>query len=297
MRRRWRRAGQVVPADGAARAARRIHPARGARAVVAGELAAKPGGALVPIGGDDVRWQPNADGPGRSGAGPRHGGLRDAGGCHRRLARPRAPAGSRSAAVTRALARLSARLPGAGHAAACADARAQHDPVRASTIGWSTRARRATSCSTGRSWTAGRGRRPPYYGQPLYPYVLALAHWLTGEGLFGPLALQFAALGLVMVGRRCWRAARSARALDGLVGRGGRCWRCVQLETEHLKVARQLFNENLYMPLVMASLIVLVGLARGPRRHLVARAAGRRAARADGDQRAHSSCSSSRSRC
>ena len=38
----------------------------------------------------------------------------------------------------------------------------------------------------------------------------------------------------------------------------------VQLEPEHFKVARQLFNENLYMPLVMASLIVMVSLARKP---------------------------------
>src|SRR5262249_34111421 len=34
---------------------------------------------------------------------------------------------------------------------------------------------------------------------------------------------------------------------------------------EHFKIARQLFNENLYMPLVMASLIVLVGFARRDR--------------------------------
>src|SRR5262249_18925437 len=46
----------------------------------------------------------------------------------------------------------------------------------------------------------GQRHAPPYYGQPLYPYALAMAHRLTGEGLFGPLVLQFAALGLVIVG-------------------------------------------------------------------------------------------------
>src|SRR5204863_6339266 len=46
----------------------------------------------------------------------------------------------------------------------------------------------------------GQGHAPPFYGQPLYPYVLALLHKLTGEGLFGPIALQFAALGGVVVG-------------------------------------------------------------------------------------------------
>src|SRR5207244_11653308 len=46
----------------------------------------------------------------------------------------------------------------------------------------------------------GQGHAPPFYGQPLYPYVLAVAHRLTGESLFGPLALQFAAPGGVLVG-------------------------------------------------------------------------------------------------
>src|SRR5262249_28784974 len=39
----------------------------------------------------------------------------------------------------------------------------------------------------------------------------------------------------------------------------------LQAEPEHFKIARQLFNENLYMPLVMASLVVLVTLARRDR--------------------------------
>ena len=38
----------------------------------------------------------------------------------------------------------------------------------------------------------------------------------------------------------------------------------LQLEGEHFKIARQLFNENLYMPLVMASLVLIVGMARKP---------------------------------
>jgi hypothetical protein len=107
----------------------------------------------------------------------------------------------------------------------------------------------------------GQGHAAPFYGQPLYLYVLALAHRLTGEGLFGPLVLQFAGLGLVaaMVALLAHRAFGSR--LDGLVALAALLV-LLQLEPEHVKVARQLFNENLYMPLVMASLIVLVGLAR-----------------------------------
>ena len=107
----------------------------------------------------------------------------------------------------------------------------------------------------------GQGHAPPFYGQPLYPYVLALAHRLTGESLFGPLALQFAALGGVLVGHGGAGAAR-VRLAPGRPGCAGVPVAAAAARAEHFKVARQLFNENLYMPLVMASLIVLVGLAR-----------------------------------
>jgi 4-amino-4-deoxy-L-arabinose transferase-like glycosyltransferase len=107
----------------------------------------------------------------------------------------------------------------------------------------------------------GQGHAPPFYGQPLYPYVLALAHRLTGESLFGPLALQYAALGLVVVSTAVLARRAFGSRLDGLVALA--CmWGLLQLEAEHFKVARQLFNENLYMPLVMASLIVVVSVAR-----------------------------------
>ncbi|HET6316095.1 MAG TPA: glycosyltransferase family 39 protein, partial [Chloroflexota bacterium] len=107
----------------------------------------------------------------------------------------------------------------------------------------------------------GQGRAPPFYGQPLYPYVLALAHRLTGEGLFGPLTLQFLALGLVVVGTAVLARRAFSGWTDGLVAAA--CLLVLlQLEAEHFKVARQLFTENVYMPLVMASLVTVVGLAR-----------------------------------
>ena len=107
----------------------------------------------------------------------------------------------------------------------------------------------------------GLGHAGPFYGQPLYPYVLALAHRLTGEGLFGPLVLQFAGLGLVAALVAVLAHRAFGARLDGLVALAVFLV-LLQLEPEHVKVARQLFNENLYMPLVMASLIALVGLAR-----------------------------------
>ncbi|MCA1647918.1 MAG: hypothetical protein LC797_21460 [Chloroflexi bacterium] len=110
---------------------------------------------------------------------------------------------------------------------------------------------------------SGQGHASPFYGQPLYPYVLAVAHRLTGESLFGPLALQYAALGGVLVGAAVLARRAFGDWLDGLVALAF-LWLLVQLEAEHFKVARQLFNENVYMPLVMASLIVVVGFARKP---------------------------------
>ncbi|HEY0582316.1 MAG TPA: glycosyltransferase family 39 protein, partial [Chloroflexota bacterium] len=110
----------------------------------------------------------------------------------------------------------------------------------------------------------GQGHGAPFYGQPLYPYVLALAHRLTGESVFGPLALQFASLGLVLVGAAVLARRAFGSRLDGLVALA--ClWLLTQLEAEHFKVARQLFNENLYMPLVMVSLTAVVSLARDRR--------------------------------
>lgn len=110
----------------------------------------------------------------------------------------------------------------------------------------------------------GQGHAAPFYGQPLYPYVLALAHWLTGESLFGPLVLQFAALGVLLVGTFVLAARAFGHRLDGLVALAA-LWLFIEVQPEYFKVARQLFNENLYMPLVVASLVVVVGFARRPR--------------------------------
>lgn len=110
----------------------------------------------------------------------------------------------------------------------------------------------------GPSMTDSLGHASPYYAQPLYAYALAVAHALTGESIFGPLVLQYAALGLVLVAT----AALGARLFGRTVGLAAFALFWAFLQQEHLKVARALFTENLYMPLVMASLLVLVGLSR-----------------------------------
>ena len=106
----------------------------------------------------------------------------------------------------------------------------------------------------------GQSHAAPFYGQPLYPYVLALLHRLSGESLFGPITLQFAALGLVVVGTGVLARRAFGTLVDGLAAVAFFAV-LLQLEPEHFKIARQLFNENLYMPLVMASLTALVTLA------------------------------------
>lgn len=105
--------------------------------------------------------------------------------------------------------------------------------------------------------TNGADSGPPYYAQPLYSYALALAHAATGEGLFGPLALQYAGVGLVLVATM----ALGARLFGPTVGLAALALFWAFLQQEHLKVARALLTENVYMPLVMASLLVLVRLS------------------------------------
>jgi hypothetical protein len=65
--------------------------------------------------------------------------------------------------------------------------------------------------------SGGQGHAAPFYGQPLYPYVLALAHRLTGESVFGPVVLQFAALGGVLSGTALLARRAFGTPLDGLV--------------------------------------------------------------------------------
>src|SRR6185436_7959092 len=43
------------------------------------------------------------------------------------------------------------------------------------------------------------GKGKPFFFQPFYPYYLAGLHWLTGEGLWGPIVLQIFGVGIAGV--------------------------------------------------------------------------------------------------
>lgn len=106
--------------------------------------------------------------------------------------------------------------------------------------------------------TGGVAQVGPYYAQPLYPYALAVAHLLTGEGLLGPLALQYAGIGFTAL----FLALLGTRLFGVTGGVAGLALFLAFLQQEHLRVARSLLNENLYSPLVAASLLALVALAQ-----------------------------------
>ncbi|MGI9147852.1 MAG: glycosyltransferase family 39 protein [Chloroflexota bacterium] len=218
-----------------------------------------PGGSLEPVAGQDVRWQPNSDGTQLSGG---LGLVAD----WAMLALVLAWAATGLIAARRS-GRLSRALIGAlplvllVYGVLLQAPQAGRATILSGLDDWLIYESSARDILlNGLLMDGGQGHAAPFYGQPLYPYVLALAHRLTGESVFGPLALQFAGLGLVVVGTAQLARRAFGSWLDGLVALA--CLLVLlQLESEHFKVARQLFNENVYMPLVIASLFVVVNLA------------------------------------
>lgn len=116
--------------------------------------------------------------------------------------------------------------------------------------------------------TNGEPSAPPYWAQVLYPYSLAVIHLVTGEGVFGAWVLNGTALGVTTLATTLL-AARLFGALGGLAALA-LFW--AFLQQEHLRIARQLLNENAYMPLAMACLLGFAVLAyrRAPPRWWIA---------------------------
>jgi hypothetical protein len=114
----------------------------------------------------------------------------------------------------------------------------------------------------------GRGR--PYFFQPFYPYVLAAYHWLTGEGIYGPIVLQLVGIGVAAV-----LVYYLARALFGrTVGWLSLATLVALLGPFQLDwVARHLLSENVYFYLVPATALAFIQLLRRPDR-MTAVAAG-----------------------
>lgn len=97
------------------------------------------------------------------------------------------------------------------------------------------------------------GKGKPFFFQPFYPYYLAGLHWLTGEGLWGPIVMQLVGLGVAAVlvyllGKRLFSAPAGAAALLLFLVLG-----LSQLDW----IARKLLSENLYFVVLPAALLLL----------------------------------------
>jgi hypothetical protein len=98
------------------------------------------------------------------------------------------------------------------------------------------------------------GKGKPYFFQPFYPYFLAALHWLSGEGVWGPVVLQLVGVGVTGViiyylGKRVFGAAAGAAALSLFLVLG-----LTQLDW----IARKLLSENLYFVVLPAAVLLVV---------------------------------------
>jgi hypothetical protein len=98
------------------------------------------------------------------------------------------------------------------------------------------------------------GKGKPYFFQPFYPYYLAGLHWLTGEGLWGPIVLQVFGTGLAGVfvyylGKRLFGLGAGVTGLALFLVLG-----LTQLDW----IARKLLSENLYFVVLPAAILLLV---------------------------------------
>ena len=98
----------------------------------------------------------------------------------------------------------------------------------------------------------GQGR--PFFFQPFYPYYLAGMHWLTGEGVWGPIVLQIfgdgvAGVVLYFLAKRLFGlgAAVATLGLFAVLGLSQLDW-----------VARKLLSENLYFVLLPGAVLSIV---------------------------------------
>lgn len=105
---------------------------------------------------------------------------------------------------------------------------------------------------------AGQGE--PFYYQALYPYFLAAVHALFGEGMFGVMLVQ-----RLLVAFTVWAIIEIAIALGGEdAWLGALVCGTVFAIWKHSRIAADLLNESLYVPLLVAWVAVLVRLGRSP---------------------------------
>jgi hypothetical protein len=105
----------------------------------------------------------------------------------------------------------------------------------------------------------GQGRA--YFFQPFYPYYLAGLHWLTGEGIWGPVVLQLVGAAVAgVIGFWLTRALFGERAAWWATGLFA-----VLYATQLDWIARKLLSENLYFILLPAAILALVKVGRNGR--------------------------------
>ena len=100
----------------------------------------------------------------------------------------------------------------------------------------------------------------PFYYQPLYPYFLAAAHFVFGEGMFGVIFLQRVLVALTAVS-----LTRIAMRI-----RGDAIWPTALLIStlfvswKFAPIAADLLNESIYVPLLVSWTASLVALCLDP---------------------------------
>ena len=110
------------------------------------------------------------------------------------------------------------------------------------------------------------GQGEPFYYQPFYPYFLAATHFIFGEGMFGVLFLQ-----RVLVAFTAVFLTRVAMKL-----RGDAIWPVALLIStlfvwwKFAPIAADLLNESIYVPLLAAWTMSMIGLCLRPSRRLAA---------------------------
>lgn len=104
------------------------------------------------------------------------------------------------------------------------------------------------------------GQGEPFYYQAFYPYFLAAAHWVFGEGMFGVLMLQrwLVALAAVLLTRIAMRLRGDAVWPIALAVSALFVW------WKLAPISRDLLNESLYVPLLAAWAASLVYIGRRP---------------------------------
>lgn len=147
--------------------------------------------------------------------------------------------------------------------------------MAASIIYWSGLRNVMVTLSGGNDWLAYEGyardilingpllrvQNGVFYYQVLYPYYLALVHWLLGEDLFGVFAVQsfglcVTGIALYFVAKRLWAGSAGAMTLA--------IWICLLfVDREYFETSRILLSENLaFVTFPIAGLLTVIFLQK-----------------------------------